>query len=94
MLVMRLKRISNVLLNIFLHRLVYKIAGKIFFFLLEIVGFSHGMESIFKAVIGEYNLLTICLHSHRRKQCITDIQREKKSGLRTKIKSFHSGYSN
>ena len=33
-------------------------------------------------------------YSHWRKQ-LTDIQgeREKKSGLRTKMKTFHSGYS-
>ena len=43
------KKISNVLLNIFLHRLIFKI--------------MYGYP-----------------------------KREKKSGLRTKIKSFHSGY--
>jgi len=39
--------------------------------------FSHVIEFIFKAVIGQYNLRTIFLHSHWRKQC-TDIQRERK----------------
>ena len=62
-------------------------------YLSEIVEVSHWIELIFKDVIGQYNLRTIFLHSHRRKQW-TDIQGErKKSGLRTKIKSFHSGYS-
>ena len=46
-------------------------------YLLEIVDFSHGIEFIFKAVIGQYNLRTIFLYSHWRKQC-TDIQRERK----------------
>ena len=46
-------------------------------YLLEIADFSHGIEFIFKAVIGQYNLQTICLHSHWRKQC-TDILRERK----------------
>ena len=54
-------------------------------YLLEIADFYHGIEFIFKAFIGQYNL-RIFLHSHWRKQC-TDIQRERK------IKSFHSGYS-
>ena len=38
------------------------------------------------------SLGTIFLPSHWRKQ-FTGIQREKKSGLRTKMKSFHNGYS-
>ena len=42
----------------------------------RIADFSLGIEFIFKAVIGQYNLRTIFLHSHWRKQC-TDIQREK-----------------
>ena len=46
-------------------------------YLLEIADFSHGIEFIFKAVIGHYNLRTKFLHSHWRKQC-TDIQRERK----------------
>ena len=46
-------------------------------YLLDIADFSHGVEFIFKAVIGQYNLQTIFLHSHWRKQC-TDIQRERK----------------
>ena len=46
-------------------------------YLLEIADFSHGIEFIFKAVIGQYNFRTIFLHSHWRKQC-TDIQRERK----------------
>ena len=46
-------------------------------YLLEIADFSHGIEFIFKAFIGYYNLRTIFLQSHRRKQC-TDIQRERK----------------
>ena len=45
--------------------------------LLEIADFSHGIEFIFKAVINQYNLRTILLHSHWRNQC-TDIQRERK----------------
>ena len=40
--------------------------------LLEIADFSHGIEFIFKAFIGHYNLRSIFLHSHWRKQC-TDI---------------------
>ena len=36
-------------------------------YLLEIADFSHGIEFIFKAVIGQYNLRTIFLHSHWRK---------------------------
>ena len=32
--------------------------------LLEIADFSRGIEFIFKAVIGQYNLRTIFLHSH------------------------------
>ena len=43
----------------------------------EIADFSHVIEFIFKAVIGKYNLRTIRLHSHWRKQC-TDIQIERK----------------
>ena len=46
-------------------------------YLLEIADFSHGIEFISKAVIGQYNLLFILLHSHWRKQS-TDIQRERK----------------
>ena len=46
-------------------------------YFLEISDFSHGIEFIFKAVIGQYNLRFIFLHSHWRKQC-TDIQRERK----------------
>ena len=42
----------------------------------KIADFSHGIEFIIKAVIGQYNLRTIFLHSHWRKQC-TD-QRERK----------------
>ena len=44
-------------------------------YLLEIADFSHGIEFIFKAVICQYNLKSIFLHSHWRKQC-TDIRRE------------------
>ena len=61
-------------------------------YLLKIADFSYGIEFIFKAVIGQYNLRTIFLHSHWRKQLYRYPKREKKSGLRTKIKSFHSGY--
>ena len=52
--------------------------------LLAIAVFSHGIEYIFKAVIGQYNLRTV--NSHWRKQC-TDIQRERKRvlGLRLKV---------
>ena len=46
-------------------------------YLLEIADFSHGIEFIFKAFIGHYNLRTIFLHFYWRKQC-TDIQRERK----------------
>ena len=35
--------------------------------LLEIADFSQGIEFVFKAVIGQYNLRTIFLHSHWRK---------------------------
>jgi len=51
-------------------------ANKFLIFLAN-ADFSHGIEFIFKAVIGQYNLQTILLHSHWRKQC-KDIQREKK----------------
>ena len=61
--------------------------------LLEIADFSHGIEFIFKAVIGQYNLQTIFMHSHWRKVMYGYLKREKKMGLRTKIKSFHNGYS-
>jgi len=61
--------------------------------LLEIEDFSHGIELIFKAVIGQNHLRTIFLHSHWEKTMYGYPKREKKSGLRTKIKSFHSGYS-
>ena len=50
-------------------------------YLLEIADFSHAIEFIFKAVIGQYNLPTIFLHSHWRKQC-TDIQRERKEWIK------------
>ena len=33
------------------------------FYLVEIADFSHGIEFIIKAVIGQYNLRTIFLHS-------------------------------
>ena len=46
-------------------------------YLIEIADFSHGIEFIFMAVIGKYNLRTIFLHFHWRKQC-TDILRERK----------------
>ena len=55
--------------------------------MLEIAEFSHGIEFIFKAVIGQYNLLTIFMHSHWIKQCM-DIQRERKrvyEGLTLKV---------
>ena len=46
-------------------------------YLLKIAEDSPWIEFIFKAVIGQYNLRFIFLHSHWRKQC-TDIQRERK----------------
>ena len=55
--------------------------------MLEIAEFSHGIEFIFKAAIGQYNLLTIFMHSHWIKQCM-DIQRERKrvyEGLTLKV---------
>ena len=55
--------------------------------MLEIADFSLGIEFIFKAGIGQYNLQTIVLHSHWRKQCM-DIQRERKrvdQGLKLKV---------
>ena len=61
-------------------------------YLLEIADFSHGIEFIFKVVIGQFNLRTIFLLS-LGKTMNGYPKREKKSGLRTKIKSFHSGYS-
>ena len=57
-------------------------------YLLEIADFSHGKESILQAVISQYNLQTIFLHSYWRKVMHGYPKREKKSGLRTKIKSF------
>ena len=36
-------------------------------YLLDIADFSHGVEFIFKAVIGQYNLQTIFLHPHWKK---------------------------
>ena len=56
-------------------------------YLLEIADFSHGIEFIFKAFFGQYNLRTIFLYSHWRKQR-TDIQRERKrmdKGLKLKV---------
>ena len=35
--------------------------------LLEIADFSHGIEFIIKAIIGQYNLRSIFLHFHLRK---------------------------
>jgi len=61
-------------LNIFLHQL--KNGRQHILYLLQIADFSHGIEFIYKAVIGQYNLLTIFLHSHWRKQCM-DIQRDR-----------------
>ena len=55
--------------------------------LLEIADFSHGIEFIFKAVIGQ------CYELSLEKIMYGYPKREKKSRLRTKIKSFHSGYS-
>ena len=49
-------------------------------YLLKITEDSHWIEFIFKAVIGQYNLRFIFLHSHWRKQC-TDIQRERKKWI-------------
>jgi hypothetical protein len=46
-------------------------------YLLKVADFSHGIEFIFKAFIGEYNLRPIFLFSHWRKQR-TDIQIERK----------------
>ena len=60
-------------------------------YLLEIADFSHGIEFIFKAVIGQYNLRIFLLSLEKTMYGYP--KREKKSGLRTKIKSFHSGYS-
>ena len=51
-----------------------------------------GYEFIFMAVIGQFILRTIFLLS-LEKTMYGYPKREKKSGLRTKIKSFHSGYS-
>jgi len=36
-------------------------------YLLEIADFSHGIEFIIKAIIGQYNLRSIFLHFHLRK---------------------------
>ena len=46
-------------------------------YLLKIAEVSHWIAFIFKAVIDQYNLRFVFLHSHWRKQC-TDIQRERK----------------
>ena len=64
-----------------------------FLYKLEIADFSHGIEFIFKAVINQYNLRTIFLHSRLEKTMYGYPKREKKSELRIKIKRFHSGYS-
>ena len=61
-------------------------------FLIEIADFSHGIEFIFKAVIGQYNLRTIFPLSLEKIMCGYP-KREKNSRLRTKMKSFQSGYS-
>ena len=62
-------------------------------YLLAIADFSHGIEFIFKAVINQYNLRTIFLHSRLEKTMYGYPKREKKSELRIKIKSFYNGYS-
>ena len=49
-------------------------------YLTKIAEDSPWIEFIFKAVIGQYNLRFIFLHSHWRKQC-TDIQRERKKWI-------------
>ena len=56
-------------------------------YLLEIADFSHGIEFIFKAVIGQYNLRIFLLSLEKT------MYGYPKRGLMTKIKSFHSGYS-
>ena len=39
-------------------------------FLLENADFSSGIEFIFNAVLGQYNLQTMFLHSHWRKYVV------------------------
>ena len=51
-------------------------ADKKILYLLEIEDFFHGIEIIFKAVIGQYNLRTIFLHSNWR-NVWTSKEREK-----------------
>jgi len=46
-------------------------------YLFEIADFSHGIEFIFKAVIGQYNLQTIFLHCQRGKNKRISKEREK-----------------
>ena len=48
-------------LNIFLRRLIYKMADsrQQLLYFLQIADFSHRIEFIFKAVIGQYNSRTI-----------------------------------
>jgi len=65
------KILNVLLLHIFLHQLIYKMADN------QFEEFSYWREFIFKAVIGQYNLRTIFLYSHWRKQHM-DIQRERK----------------
>ena len=44
--------------------------------LLEIADFSHGIEFIYKAIIGQYNLRTIILHSNWRKLISKEREKE------------------
>ena len=86
------RRILNVLLNVFLHRLIYKwpTTNSLFvrncgFLSWDRIYFQGCHWSIhFKNYIPALSLEKIMYGYPRR---------EKKSGLRTKIKSFHSGYS-
>jgi len=79
-------KISNLLSHIFLP-INLQNGGQRNLHLLEIAVVSYWIEFIFKAVIGQYYLRTIFLHSHWRKQCM-DIQRERKivdKGLKLKV---------
>ena len=51
--------------------------GQQILYLLEIADFSHGIELIFKAFIGHYNLRTIFLHSIGENNELISKEREK-----------------
>ena len=62
-------------------------------YLLEIVDFSHGIEFFFQGCHWSIQFTNYIPALSLEKIMYGYPKREKKSGLRTKIKSFHSGYS-